>query len=401
MNRIKIVRMRKIWSFYIASLVLISCVDNNDALQEGIIIDMDNAVQEKSLASFFDSIQDLQIVPLAYNSNLNISTVSHLKMYDKTYYFIDARTKAINCCNSSGDLVFSIKRHGRGPGEYMEITSYCIVDQELYVLDRVNQKILIYSSEDGTYRNSINVTEKNDYSNLLINDQSILMNARLLDYPIYGNSYALHKFDMSGNYQCEYLEMARSYVKRVDDYRYLSDLYAVSDTVHFSLPMRNTVYEFYNDKVSIKYRFDFGNNDIERFITRRNCNNSPEEFEEDLKEQRIAYMMAGIAESPSYLVSYFNKGDGIYLMVLDKKSRDVKVFPKKMQGIYYLMGADSKIYYLGDDVFATIIDPLNFCPLPEIDVLDGASDNVKDVYSKIRKINPGTEDNPMLLTFKI
>lgn len=54
----------------------------------------------------------------------------------------------------NGKLCFVLDRQGRGPGEYLEVKSFTVDADNLYVLDNIGKKLLAYDPLTGEYKAS-------------------------------------------------------------------------------------------------------------------------------------------------------------------------------------------------------------------------------------------------------
>ena len=388
-------------SYYLCFILLVinvSCSYSEGSLTDGIItVDMTEINTEKDGSLFFDSIYNPKVIPIGFNDNTIISQIENLKMVDDRIYFIDKNTKSVHCCNKSGDLQLTIKRLGRGPGEYSHLTDYCIHNNNIYILDRITQNIIVCCSSTGEYKNTIHLQESRNFSKIIVNQGSIFLSSQLSTR----SQYAIYEFDFKGNLKNKALKFDPHYIQRLDEYELNSTLREIDGVVHYSLLMNNNIYEFNPDGIHVKYKFDFGNRDIETYINNSNSRNNFEYFEDGLNANDIVSLTGHMAESSDYLVSYFTKGSRMFILLYDKVNNTAKVYPNMMNGLYFLMGANSPIHYLGDSTFATVLDPFNFCPLPEVEELNGHSKNLCEVYHQIKEISPNVGDNAMIMLFNL
>lgn len=72
----------------------------------------------------FDKILDttFRIVPLATNDECLISNIDRLEIVDGKFYIMDHMSQSVYVFNPDGSYAGKIHKHGRGPGEYTNLS---------------------------------------------------------------------------------------------------------------------------------------------------------------------------------------------------------------------------------------------------------------------------------------
>jgi len=102
---------------------------------------------ELDMHSWIDSIR---YIPLETDSSYLVGHVSKLQVYQGRFYLMDKHyAKSIFCFEQDGRFAFQIGRQGKGPGEYSNLESFAIDEQNHWVevYDRGGQKIIYFDTQ--------------------------------------------------------------------------------------------------------------------------------------------------------------------------------------------------------------------------------------------------------------
>lgn len=122
--------------------------------KEKIVIDFKKEVKQISYSTIADSID---YINLETNNNCLLSRIDQFKNHNDYLFFLDKKQKSVFIFQNSGRYVNKINFVGRGPGEFIAITSFCLdrAREEVCIHDDMLQKIIRYKY-DGTFLNEIN-----------------------------------------------------------------------------------------------------------------------------------------------------------------------------------------------------------------------------------------------------
>lgn len=133
---------------------LLSC-DNKtsrteeDALVASHILFQGEDVDSLSLA---DRVADISFLALENNDSALIYEADKIRFENGLIYFGDFYGNKVVVYDETGKYRFSINKRGQGPGEYLEIKSFTVDSQYVYVLDNYNHKVFMYDAFDGSFR---------------------------------------------------------------------------------------------------------------------------------------------------------------------------------------------------------------------------------------------------------
>lgn len=398
--------MDKVSLYFLCIVSFLGCnmvdISNNIYHNEHtVVVDMTNSEPAGELSLFYDSVCNPQLIPLSMDSMELVSDIDQLTMYNSKLYFRDNQLKALFCCDLLGKKQFAIKRRGRGSGEYLDLTDFCIVKDTIYVLDRMSPKIICYSAVDGRFLRYQKIDTREDYYALEVANNKLWMLQPVYKFGVYNNTYPLVAVDSTGKTLLKKLVQNKKYVNRLSNHYMGGELYSHNNKINVRIPMHNAIYEILEDSVYMRYRFDFEDKDIDRFISDCDSDISDESFDQQRNEQGIISLYDKIVETDSHLITQLSYGDKLMMLVLDKTNLTYKLYQRRMNGLYLLMGADSHIYPIGNNQLATVISPYLFSPFPKEEIINNASENIKSIYNQLSKLNIKEDDNPLIMTFTL
>lgn len=132
------------------------------------------------------------------------SKILDIKIDSKNNIYVSDKLKPqLSIYDTKGKFLRNIGARGKGPGEFLEITTYDIIADEVIVFDKINQRFTVFSSEDDFKTFTSSSQNLNGYfvaSKIFKDDQH---------YHIYSydnrlktkTEYLLHKFDTNFKYK--------------------------------------------------------------------------------------------------------------------------------------------------------------------------------------------------------
>lgn len=133
--------------FYLLSIV--SCKTTMSECAVDRTIECKESQIEPDIPKF---VKDVTFLPLETNANTLLGSVDKVEFYDGTIYIADYSTRKVVAYDMTGKLRFVLDRQGRGPGEYLEIKSFSVDSDNLYILDNFGRKLFVYDSLTGEYK---------------------------------------------------------------------------------------------------------------------------------------------------------------------------------------------------------------------------------------------------------
>jgi hypothetical protein len=114
------------------------------------IIDVqENKKKDYSCSTLFS---DYDIVPLQTTSESYIKRINRIYIFESRFYVLDKSLKSVFCFSNNGEFLYKINYLGKGPGEYIQIRDFTILEKEkkIVVCCDVPEK-LIYYDLDGKF----------------------------------------------------------------------------------------------------------------------------------------------------------------------------------------------------------------------------------------------------------
>lgn len=107
---------------------------------------------DESFLCLFDSIS---LIRLETNKNCFLGTIKDIIIEDDKLIVIDvSKSKQIVVFDTLGNYSHHIGNVGKGPGEFLSLTSVCSFNKEVIVYDNYGQKALLYDTSGGLIRQS-------------------------------------------------------------------------------------------------------------------------------------------------------------------------------------------------------------------------------------------------------
>lgn len=133
---------------YIIGVFATACSSNNAEIAgnvKSIVFDSGKSVKKTD----FDKILDttFRIVPLATNEDCLISKIDKLEIVDGKFYIMDCLSQSIYIFNPDGSYAGKIHKHGRGPGEYANLSNMTVTENSILVIDHFTGKQVTYDRQ--------------------------------------------------------------------------------------------------------------------------------------------------------------------------------------------------------------------------------------------------------------
>lgn len=121
-------------------IILFSC---KSSVVDVIDIDLKNKVD---YIKFSRIAKDVKYIDLELNKDCLIGSVNQFHRDDTLLFFLDKRRKSIFIFNDKGNYIAKVDDVGKGPGEYIAISSFCLdsENKSICVLDSPQNKFIKY-----------------------------------------------------------------------------------------------------------------------------------------------------------------------------------------------------------------------------------------------------------------
>ena len=128
---------------------LAACVSGRE---ERIVCDRVLTFGEEPSPSIPDRIRRVDFLPLEFSEAAAFRRADKLLFRNGLIYVGDFGSRKIVAYDMTGRVSFVIHRHGRGPGEYLEMKSFTADDRNVYVVDNASRRVLLYDCRTGVFR---------------------------------------------------------------------------------------------------------------------------------------------------------------------------------------------------------------------------------------------------------
>lgn len=103
-------------------------------------------------SSLANCVEKVRFLSLENTDSSLIYDVDRIRFANGMIYLGDFSGDKIVAHDEAGKFCFTIDKRGQGPGEYLEIKSFAVDSQYVYVLDNYNHKVFMYDCYDGSFR---------------------------------------------------------------------------------------------------------------------------------------------------------------------------------------------------------------------------------------------------------
>jgi hypothetical protein len=322
--------------------ILFSCKSRQENISEtGALytIDVDILKHEDTIytSSFFKNVRT---IILEDHDEAMIGEIQWIQAFDDYLLIFDFFiARKLFVFDKNGKFLRQIGRTGRGPGEYLQVTDFCIDPErrEIYLLDSGTRKALKYNLDTGEYISSIDLPA-NDVNPSLIayaydklylkikyygqnreNDNLLmeydLKTGKYTDYisskkwnlDWEGNVYSDHNFFSSGQQPLKYVEL------------FMNTVFAIE---------KDTVYPY----------FTLNTKDWTKQIT----------YEEYEKGVTQAYHIRNYFEYKDYIHLQYDYRLNRYTVVYNKKTNETKIYDFSQNDLLFSVGHSIPEYYYID-----------------------------------------------------
>lgn len=219
--------MKQFTSIFLVALLLYSC--KSETLPNGLlVIDLKDAIDNKQTIDIAELKADIEYTLLDNTEpNSLVGDIQELKISDTGYYLYD-RSNRLTKFNKQGRFLGVFLQQGKGPGEYVSVTSMSIMPDDSQAFVLTDNKLISIDNSTGTvYEKNINLDIAqvficDDKAYGVANIQYLTERANKMIYaidknslectPIAGNNYAL-QIDIPLSFSMAYGDSQKLYYK--------------------------------------------------------------------------------------------------------------------------------------------------------------------------------------------
>lgn len=97
-------------------------------------------------------VQHIDFVPLELTESSMFHDIDKIIFRNGLIYIGDFLMNKVVVYDMYGKLVFVVDRRGAGPGEYQELKSFTVDDENIYILDNFRHGVYVYDCHTGDYK---------------------------------------------------------------------------------------------------------------------------------------------------------------------------------------------------------------------------------------------------------
>ena len=229
--------------FTLLVCIFASCGGGSQKTSDEMTISMKTNVPVEEL------VKDATLIPLETTDDCLLGDLEKIYESDGRLYILDMNRTTVFVFDISGKFLYKIERRGQGPEEYLEVSDFDVMDGVIYVLSRVNKRILAYDKNGKCVKI---IPLKAWYDNLAVEKERVILYANRGNELMYDVAVINHEGEVLGQYlpyqkQSSYrMGQCGSPISKMDDGEYLF-------TFYFS----GKVASLKDEKCDYQYRFSF------------------------------------------------------------------------------------------------------------------------------------------------
>jgi hypothetical protein len=183
--------MKKFVPFISFLILLTSCIQQESVDIPKHIEEIENLTVYSSDISLPSQIQFERIHAYGGDADQPIGRLSDIAVDSSgLIYIADSQELNIKIYESDGQFLTAMGRRGQGPGEFQEISGIQINGERLYVFDRNQQKVVVFSTDPHEYDYSVSIADNRD-------DYLVITGAHLNNIFVRSNHSFLMEFSIA------------------------------------------------------------------------------------------------------------------------------------------------------------------------------------------------------------
>ncbi|MFR8835273.1 6-bladed beta-propeller [Bacteroides nordii] len=335
--------MKHIFLFFV--LFLMGCTESRNKYDENsltaIKVDWDKVIDEFDYSSMVED--SVLMIPLETHANCLIGEVTKLIYQDSIIYIADNLSKSVFVFDITGKLATKINSPGNGPGEYVNITSFAVHDQDIVIFDHMMNRLFFYNATSGEFVRDkdispiwgVDMFEMGNKLYLVNNDSS-------------SESGYFHLFSIDLANSDEY-DMYLPFEKVQDNQGWAVDAYytQLEDEALIYYWPYNTLYTVKNEDAYPSYWIDFGKKNLPEGLIGRDGRKA---LQAAIRENYVTGIER-VYQSKAYLFLLYADSENDYTTIYDKKLGNIrtakKIVNKKMGNL--LLQSSRNGYIIQDE----------------------------------------------------
>lgn len=314
---------------------IISCSPKTPSINEGLIsIDLDKS----ELGCISEIVTEIDYVLLGSESSSYLSEPKKIKFdQNQNIYVSDGLLYSLFIFHPDGKFNFSLKPSGRGPREFVNISDFNLIEDNIMILDNAIGKVLKFDLsgnfiEEFKFRDkSTHFFQKNDYLLKFTSYRSDYDGFNFLKYNLIDGSslgfvlYPIEK-ESIGNFSFQY-----SFINNLKD-----------KSVYYNIPYSYEVAEFNVDSGDLKdlLIFDFGKYSLSKsdYEFLKEGRTGRDKFKSEVSEKKFVRYVATFLpfEKLNYMSVVQGDNSSRHTILMDKEKNIIfqrKDLPNDLDGV--------------------------------------------------------------------
>ena len=284
--------------FFLLSCSKLTHISESQIAKEDHIISIlpiiENLQPILDLTPYIDTIK---YVKLEFTDESIIGSIDKLIIYEERIYILDTQTSSLFIFDMEGNYLNKIAKVGQGPGEYIQLDFFDIdrENKNIVLTDLIGYWIMWYDF-DGNFLFRKKIPVWCEGVSLLPNKGIALYANFRNNSDVLKQEFNLICLDSDMNINKVYFPyLSKDFNIKIST-SIAGHFYHFKDHVNFSFPYGSTVYQFKNDSLISKYKFDFGKD----ILPIENLGN-PKQFMENYKNKKFSGIYGYIMENDELL----------------------------------------------------------------------------------------------------
>ncbi len=255
--------MIKKYIFLLVIIALLSCNKNNEFIENSNCSNVTiHDIKKYNILKYSDLFDSIRLVKLETSDQCLIGNINRIVNYKNKFYILDRQiAKALFVFNDCGKFCGRIGKIGKGPGEYINPDYFHIdpISEEILIYDRFKNEIISYNI-NGNFKNTQKLKNRIDAFSTINSEYLALY------FNYYGNEdiknlpkHNLHIINRKGKVQFESFNRSDSKIPNIE---YSNSFFCNEEDVLFNPSFENRIFAIDSNRISVKYRFDFGSKSI-------------------------------------------------------------------------------------------------------------------------------------------
>lgn len=297
---------------------------------------LSNSEEQKMV--FSDVFDSLTVVKLSNTTEAFLGEIDKIEQCKGWLIISDnKRAKSVKAFDGNGNYLHTYGNNGKGPGEYIEPTTFIVFNGEVKIYDQFQGKLVIFDI-NGKYLRDEHIP-------------FIFREFRQID----SNRYLFHCF-MEDNTHIDkildymVLETDSSYVinkrgvyRKYDTYVRLGgkNLHSANDQNYIYIPFADTLYNINNDTINAQYYINYGGRKLSSTLLLHK--NASKTFDALNQDANIISPKNNIFQLSDYLIFDFSIQNRLYYGFYNKDNQKLDTYNSWFDDMTYFFGTTNFI----------------------------------------------------------